>query len=248
MHRADEARTIERQRRDRARRRKSNSPGLPAARGRSPRPSTRIRSPTRRVGGSPSTITEASPDAARHRLPMRTRSILTTHSLAGPIAARRAGSSSAAGSRRNDSSTTPVTAMGAGVPVSRQARSSSRKRSNVTADQAAAAQMMARPRAPAARRGFPAERAAPQPMSEPKAPHHHASPPPANASGTHRPTTHPAARHAAATTRGRLGNGSRRRRASSRPLVRRQSSLTVPARPSIASSARRHPAATHQTV
>ena len=214
--RADATRTIERQRCARARIRKSNSPGFSAAAGRRPRPSTRIRSPTRTRGGSPSTITAARPETVRHRLPARNESTRTTHSLEGPIAAARRGSPVGTGSRRKDSSTVPMTATGAGESARYQPRSSRRKRSNCASDQAAPQQQIAPASGQAAARG-PRHLASHSQIPRAATAAIHQAPARLDPStgSTRRPTTQPAARHAAATTTGRGGSGSVRRAAHS---------------------------------
>lgn len=221
MPRADDTRTIERQRFARARARKSNSPGLRAAEGRSPRPRIRTRSPTPSGGGRPSTITVARPDAGCHRLPTRCASTLTTHSLDGPMAAARRGSPTA-GSSRNACSILPRMAIGAGLSPSCHASSSRRKRSYLASAQAAPHAAIATAIAAMAARGRPHHVATPHAASDATAAVHHATARLVSGQGsTRRAKPHPAARQAAATTAGRAGSGSSRRwRSSQRSTAR----------------------------
>lgn len=205
----DSTRTIDRHRLARARARKSNSPGLKAGAGRSPRPSTTSRVPTRRLGGGPSITRAAWPSAGCQCLPSRTAAMATTLSLDGPRAPAWPMVAAGSGRSRGDSSTVHWIATGCGASVRLQARSSLGNRSYCAVAQAA-------PAATTAAQSQPAEAARPclshQPATPATAPHHQArAVQRPSGSGISRPTTQPAARQTAITTSGRQGSGSWRR-------------------------------------
>jgi hypothetical protein len=226
----DSTRTIERHRLARARARKSNSPGLNAGAGRSPRPSTMSRVPTRRAGGGPSMTRAARPAAGCQRLPSRTACTAITLSLDGPRAPACPTSAAGGGSSRGDSSTVHSIATGWGESVRLQARSAAVNRSCCAADQAAPAATTAVQSQPTAAR----PRVSRQPATAAPAPHHQmrAAPEPSG-SGTSRPTAQPAPRQTAITTSGRQGSGSLRQ-------ARRMLHTTLQA----ATPPRRHPSRT----
>jgi hypothetical protein len=227
----DSTRTIERHRLDRARARKSNSSGLKAGAGRSPRPSTTSRVPTRRAGGGPSMTSAARPAADCQRLPSRTACTTTTLSLDGPRAPACPTAAAGGGRSRGDSSTVHSIATGCGDSVRLQARSATGKRSCCAVDQAAPAAMTAVQSQPAA---APRPRVSRQPAMAAPAPHHQmrADFEP-NGSGTSRPTAQPAPRQTAITTSGRQGSGSLRQ--ALRMLHHTSRAATLP---------RRHPSRT----
>ena len=226
----DSTRTIERHRRARARARKSNSPGLKAGAGRSPRPSTTSRVPTRRAGGGPSMTRAARPAAGCQRLPSRTACTATTLSLDGPRAPAWPPAATGGGSSRGDSSTVHLIATGCGETVRLQATSAAGKRSCWAVDQAA----------PAATTAVQSQFAAARPrvsrqlaMAAPAPDHQTAAAQVPSGNGTSRPIAQPAPRQTAVTMSGRQGSGSLRQ-------ARRMRPTTLRARSRAAATTRHH--------